>query len=65
MGGKFATIQKIADKVRHVFEEEMLAKGVVATEENAIGYLIKTDPDLFMPVINTTGHPLQSIHMMG
>lgn len=65
MGGKIATVEKIADKVRYVFEEQMLAKGVVATEENAIGYLIKTDPDLFMPVINTSGHPLQSIHMMG
>lgn len=65
MGGSIATVSEVAREVKDIFENEMLARGVVATEENAIGAVMKRRPDMFLGVINSTGHPLQSIHMMG
>jgi hypothetical protein len=65
MGGSIKTVETIADGVKQIFENDMLDKGVVATEENAIGAMIKKRPELFFPVVNTSGHPLQSIHMLG
>ncbi len=65
MGGSIKTVKVVSEGVKKIFEEDMLAKGVVATEENAIGAMIKRQPELFFPVVNNSGHPLQSIHMIG
>lgn len=65
MGGSIETVSKVDAGVKHIFENEMLAKGVIATEENAIGAMMKQNPDMFLGVVNSTGHPLQSIHMVG
>jgi len=47
-GGELEAVKKINREIDNIFINKMINNGLVNTEQTALGYLLKTQPDLFV-----------------